>query len=151
MPAVRNRWNSPRSSRVNIDRAACGEPSVGEIAFATGYTHSKASRRQAEHSGRNSLHLILLRLQLKQPSRDLKWPRRRLDFGGGSLSEGSNEATGEEELGEPSDDALDGKLVPRGILDVLKLGFPGHGPILEPMQHQRSRLKLMSFVATGLC
>lgn len=72
----------------------------------------------------------------------MKWPRLRFDFGGGSLSEGSNEATGDGELGEPSDEALAGELVPGGILNALKLEFPGHGPNLEQMQQPEESIEV---------
>lgn len=85
-----NRWKKRKSSMARPDgliwrvvRAAAAG------VLGSGYAHDKPSRVQGAHEGRASLHFTRRRLQLKQPSRDLKWPRLLcdlpgvLDFGGG--------------------------------------------------------------------
>jgi hypothetical protein len=42
----------------------------------SGYSQTRPMRVQLEHSGSVSGHLTFLRLQLKQPRRDLVWPFR---------------------------------------------------------------------------
>lgn len=48
---------------------------VGEVLAEVGYVQTRSRRRQCSQQGRFSLHLTRRRLQLKQPSRDLRWPR----------------------------------------------------------------------------
>jgi len=58
------------------DDSGEAEEAADDRERVSGYSHTKPMRVQWAHSGRVSWHLTFLRLQLKQPRRDLVWPLR---------------------------------------------------------------------------
>jgi hypothetical protein len=82
VPGVERKWT-----------ISCGLGEVGvrwpDCMMLAGYSHCSPALVQWPHSGCHSLHLILRRLQLKQPRRDLVCPFRGMGLRGcgGALSQ----------------------------------------------------------------
>lgn len=64
---------------------------------ASGYSHGRPKRTQLAHSGSVSGHFTFLRLQLKQPRRDLVWPFRGIGLRRGLRASCVSEAEADDE------------------------------------------------------